>query len=173
MQQLVEHTLDIGFTYNPDAISGTRAKCLLVEDLYLVRPPGRLSEDSVPFADACREPLILPRGGFGLREQIETAAAARDLGVDVALEVNSVAAMRNLVEGGVGSTILPYGTIEPAVSAGRLSAALIVDPLLSRRLFLAEAVDHVETNASRAVKELVDTVAADIVATSEGRLRTP
>ena len=172
MRKLDDKTLDIGFTYNPNAVFGIATEPLLIEDLYLVRCRGDYP-GFVDFGDVCNERLVLPSKGFGLREQIETGARERGLSIDVAFEVNSVAAMRELVEDGVCSTVLPYGALKKSVAAGRLSISRIARPRMSRTLYLATAFGHAETNASRAVRRVIERVAVDIVASSGGMLRMP
>ncbi len=174
MQRLDENSVDIGFTYNPAAVRGIVAEPLLVEDLYLVRP-GRASESgaAVSLSEASRERLILPEAGFGLRETVEAAARERGLSLDICLEINSVATMRELVEGGIGATILPFAAVRSLAEAGRLSAMRIARPRVSRTLYFARASDYLETNVSRAVRRIIDQVIADIVATSGGRWRNP
>ena len=175
MQRLDENSVDIGFTYNPGAVRGVSAEPLLVEDLYLVRAPR--AEDNagpvVSLREASRERLILPEAGFGLRETVEAAARERGLSLDICLEINSVATMRELVEGGIGATILPFAAVRSLAESGRLSATRIARPRLSRTLYFARASDYLETSVSRAVRRVIDQVIADIVAGSGGRWRNP
>ena len=174
MRKLDENSVDIGFTYNPGAVRGVSAEPLLVEDLYLVRA-ARAGEAGavVSLREASRERLILPESGFGLRETVEAAARERGLPLDICLEINSVATMRELVEGGIGATILPFAAVRSLAGAGRLSAARIARPRLSRTLYFARAADYLETNVSRAVRRVIDQVIGDIVAGSGGRWRNP
>lgn len=174
MRKLDENSVDIGFTYNPGAVRGVSAEPLLVEDLYLVRA-ARAGEAGavVSLREVSRERLILPESGFGLRETVEAAARERGLSLDICLEINSVATMRELVEGGIGATILPFAAVRSLAGAGRLSAARIARPRLSRTLYFARASDYLETNVSRAVRRVIDQVIADIVAGSGGRWRNP
>ena len=174
MQRLDENSVDIGFTYNPEAVRGVSAEPLLVEDLYLVRAPR--ADDAGPVVslrEASRERLILPESGFGLRETVEAAARERGLSLDICLEINSVATMRELVEGGIGATILPFAAVRSLAESGRLSATRIARPRLSRTLYFARASDYLETSVSRAVRRVIDQVIADIVAGSGGRWRNP
>ena len=174
MRRLDDNSLDMGFTYNPGAVGGIATEPLLVEDLYVIAPASaKLSDAPVPFADVCRRKLILPSRGFGLRDWVEEAAAEKGLAPDVAFEIDSVATVRELVEGGLGWAILPYGAVQHAVDAGRLSAARISRPRLARTMHVAYASAHADSNASRAVRGVIDSVIADCIASSGGRLRKP
>ena len=174
MRRLDDNSLDMGFTYNPAAASGIPTRPLMTEDLYLVGAAGSDDPgDSVTFAAVCQRPLILPSPGFGLRDRIEETAREREQKIEVSFEIDSVATMRDLVEGGLGWTILPYAAVQQAVRAGRLFAAQITRPRISRTLHFANAVSHLENNASRAVRGIVDRVIADSIDASGGRLRKP
>lgn len=172
MRRLADNSLDMGFTYNPGAVAGIATEPLLVEDLYAVAParPG-IRGDAIPFADVCRRGLILPSRGFGLRGWVDAAAEEREIELDVAFEIDSVSTTRELVEGGLGWAILPFAAVEQAVEAGRLSAARIVRPRLSRTLHIGYASAHSDSNASRAVRGLIDAVIAERIADRAGRLR--
>ena len=174
MRRLDDNSLDMGFTYNPGAVGGIATEPLLVEDLYVIAPASaKLSDAPVPFADVCRRKLILPSRGFGLRDWVEEAAAEKGLLPDVAFEIDSVATVRELVEAGLGWAILPYGAVGHSVAGGRLSAARISRPRLSRTMHVGYASAHADSNASRAVRGVIDSVIADCIASSRGRFRKP
>lgn len=172
MRRLGDNSIDMGFTYNPTAVSGIATEPLLIEDLYLVGSTGADGPGgTVTFADVCKKSLILPSKGFGLREWIEETARERGLTIDVAFEIDSVTTIRELVEGGLGWTVLPFASVHRAVSAGRLAAAQITRPRVSRTLHFAYASSHSETNASRAIREVIDRVIDESIRESGGRLR--
>lgn len=172
MHRLDANSLDMGFTYNPGAASAIVSEPLLCEDLYLVGAAGTDDPgDKVPFSEVCKRSLILPSRGFGLRDCVEDAARDRELTVDVAFEIDSVATQRELAEGGLGFTVLPYGAVQKSVDEGRLFAAQIIRPKVSRVLHFAYAAAHTENKASRAVREVIDRVIAESIAESSGRLR--
>tara|TARA_Y100001936_G_scaffold253729_1_gene320449 strand:- start:3071 stop:3991 length:921 start_codon:yes stop_codon:yes gene_type:complete len=173
MRRLDENSLDMGFTYNPNAVSGIPTEPLMLEDLYLV---GGANHDNpgttVSFADVCQRNLILPSKGFGLRDWLEDTAREKRLTIDILFEIDSVATTRDLVESGLGWTILPYAAVEQSVQSGRLSASQINRPEIPRTLHLAYATSHIGNNASRAVRGIIDAVIADSISESGGRLRS-
>ena len=172
MRRLDDNSLDMGFTYNPDAVSGIPTEPLMGEDLYLV---GAVGDDdpgaTVSFASVCKRSLILPSRGFGLRDWVEDTAREKGFTINVSFEIDSVATMRDLVEGGLGRTILPYAAVQQAVQSNRLFASQIVRPKVPRTLHFAYAASHMENNASRAVRKIIDHVIADSISASDGRLR--
>ncbi|MEX2453255.1 MAG: LysR family transcriptional regulator [Rhodospirillaceae bacterium] len=172
MRRLGDNSIDMGFTYNPTAVGGIVTEQLLIEDLYAVGPAdAEIRGDAMPFAELRRRSLILPSRGFGLRDWVDEAAAGRGVTLDVAFEIDSVSTTRELVEGGLGWAVLPFAAVQQAVEAGRLTAVRISRPRLSRTLHIGYASAHNGSNASRAVRGLIDRVIGERVASSAGRLR--
>lgn len=172
MRRLADNSLDMGFSYNPGAAKGIETEPLLIEDLFLVGPAG--SEDpgeKVSFSEVARRSLILPSRGFGLREWVENTARDQEVTLNIAFEIDSVATQRELVESGLGFTILPYAAVRRAVEANRLFAAQITRPKISRTLTIAYAASHSRNKATRAVREVIDRVVAESVAESGGQLQ--
>jgi LysR family transcriptional regulator, nitrogen assimilation regulatory protein len=174
MHRLDDNSLDMGFTYNPGAATAIATEPLLSEDLYLVGAAGANDPgEKVPFSDVCKRALILPSRGFGLRDWVEDTARDRELTLNVEFEIDSVATQRELVEGGLGFTVLPFAVVRQSVDSGRLFAAQIVRPRISRTLNFAYAAAHNENKASRAVREVIDRVIEESIAESGGRLSKP
>ena len=172
MRRLDDNSLDMGFTYNPDVVSGIPTEPLMSEDLYLVGAVGDQDPgETVSFGTVCKRRLILPSRGFGLRDWVEDTAREKGFTIDVSFEIDSVATMRDLVEGGLGLTILPYAAVQQAVQSNRLFASQIVRPKVPRTLHFAYAASHMDNNASRAVRKVIDQVIAQSIDASDGRLR--
>ncbi|MEE2662099.1 MAG: LysR substrate-binding domain-containing protein [Pseudomonadota bacterium] len=172
MRRLDENSLDMGFTYNTDIVSGIPTQPLLTEELYLVSTADTDTEAiPVPFATVCMKNLILPSRGFGLRELLEDLARDREVTLDVSFEIDSVATTRDLVEAGFGSTVLPFAAVQQSVEAGRLLASQIIRPRVHRILNFAYSSSHRENNASRAVRALIDYVVLECIDSSGGKLQ--
>ena len=92
---------------------------------------------------------------------IEDAAAAHGIAVEVSLEVDSVATIRELVEAGLGFTALPLGAVRVGVEAGRLAASRITRPRISRTLHLGFRPSGPPSAASQAVHHVIQDVAAE------------
>jgi len=144
------------------------------EDLYLVGSMGNVDPGStVSFVSVCQRSLILPSRGFGLRDWVEDTALKKNQTIDVVFEIDSVATIRDLVEGGLGWTILPFAAVQQAVQSKRLLASQIISPRVPRTLHLAHASSHVDNNAARAVRGIIDRVIAGSIRASQGRLSAP
>ncbi len=163
MRWLDESRVDLGFTYNPDAVKGIPTDPLLREDLYFLAPAAKATGigKTITLAAACRHPLILPSRPHGARMLIEDAAAGHGIEVEVSLEVDSVATIRELVEAGLGFTALPLGAVRVGVEAGRLAASRITRPRISRTLHLGFRPSGPPSAASQAVHRVIQDVAAE------------
>ena len=175
MKWLDEGRIDLGFTYNPTAIKGIEARALLIEDLYYISPlDDRIDgAEKIALAKLRNRPLILPSKPHGTRMLVEQAAEQRDIEIRVSCEVDSVATVRELVEAGVGATILPIGAVLDALRAGRLQAVRIARPRISRTLHLAWSNRSAQTNASAVVCDIVAKLAEERIESGDGFWRAP
>ena len=166
MRGVASRRLNLAFSYNPQAAAGPTCVPLLLENLYFVGALGRQLDDgdSIPFADICRQPLIVPSRPHGIRVLLEDTAAAAGRGLDVKLEIDTVSMERDMIEKGAGFTVLPYGAIAHEVEAGRMFAKEIVQPTLSRLLYLVTPGSEPATGATAEIHRLIETMIARSVA---------
>jgi LysR family nitrogen assimilation transcriptional regulator len=173
MRWLDESRVDLGFTYNPDAVKGIPTDPLMREDLYFLAPAEKVPNlaKTITLAAACRHALILPSRPHGSRMLVEEAAAAHGITVDVRLEVDSVATIRELVEAGVGCTALPLGAVRDGVDSGRLAAARISRPRITRTLHLGFRPSGPPSAAGNAIHRVIQDVAAERIEAGGGYWR--
>lgn len=175
MKWLDEGRIDLGFTYNPEAVKGIETQALLTEDLFLVVPAdnGLKGEERISFNKLDQHSMILPSRPRGTRMLLEQAAEERGVQLQVSCEVDSVATVRELVEAGIGATVLPYGAVQDSVRDGRLHAIRIDRPRISRTLYIAHVNRGAQSNAAQAVSALVAKVAEDKIGSGGGYWRAP
>ncbi len=160
-------TLDLAILYDPKTPGGLRIEPLLLEELFLVSPgAAKLSiERAVRFEDLSTEKLMLPGPQHSLRQLIERHAAEAGCRLNVAMEADALSMLKDFVSLGMGSTILPLPSVHREIEQGRLSAAPIEAPPLSRRLVLATPTDRPISNATLRASELIKKEVAEMVAT--------
>lgn len=143
--------LDLAIIYEQAHSRALHATPLLRERLYLVGPPGcGLSlKRSVPFAALGGKTFILPPRHHNLPAMVEQAAADKGVTLKILAKIDSLSAIRNLVVQGMGYTVLPLAPVASDVAAGRLSAAPLSGPALSRGLVLAQPSDRRPSRAAR------------------------
>ncbi|TCZ57282.1 LysR family transcriptional regulator [Roseicella aquatilis] len=141
--------------------TGVRQAPLLNETLHFVTPAGTgLSpHQAITFAEVAEERLLLPGPQHGLRRLVEAEARPRGLALRIAVEADDLPVLKELAMRRLGCTILPLAAVREEVAAGRLCAAPIIDPPLSRRLVVAEPLGRQASNAvaafGRALREEV------------------
>lgn len=155
--------LDLALAYS---VSGARLKLtpLLRERLFLVTARGARDDAPVDLAEALTGPLALPGENDSVRATVEAAAGANGLGLSVRYEIQSITAIKQLVAGGLATSILPWGSVRREVDAGELTAAPVVNPGLFRTLFLVQVPGREESE----VAELLARLARSLAEGSDG-----
>ena len=108
-EQLGNGRLDIAVLYNAQPTPGLELEFLASEQLLLVRRAADFAGPASP-AVRLRElsglPLVIPSRPNAIRMHVEAQLAAAGCQPEVALEIDGVAAILDLVEGGAGCAIL-------------------------------------------------------------------
>ena len=158
--------LDIAVLYNATPAPDIEITPLLEEELLLVqpRPPGLAEEPPpppVPLAEVAALPLVIPSRPNAIRMHVEAEMAAVGLRPTVALEIDGVSAILDLVADGVGAALLSQHAV---VSSIRPSAYRMrpVEPRLRTRVSLATSSQRPATLTQRAALDLITRVCAEL-----------
>lgn len=154
---LLQGRLDLGVLHHPLTAAGLISEALWREPLWLVADTatGLAPDRPVRYAQALRGPIVLPSPRHGLRALVQGHAATMGAGLQIAVEVDSLRIMLELVAQGIGRTFLPYSAIEAELALGRLSASPIVSPEIERVTILAWAENRVPSRAALVMTELI------------------
>jgi LysR family nitrogen assimilation transcriptional regulator len=168
---LVNGRLDIAVLYNAQPANGIEITPLLDEDLLLVqlRPPG-LPEDPPPAPIALRDvaklPLVIPSRPNAIRMHVESEMAGIGCRPVIALEIDGVSAILDLVADGAGNAILSRNAVASSVKPSAFTVRAINEPPLRTRLSLATSSLRPATLTQQATLELMRT-------TTQARLASP
>lgn len=152
--------IDLAVLYISVDDRGLASRQVLTEELCLLGPPEPLENTRLPaettlaYADVARLPLILPSLNHGLRELVEREAAQAGLMLNTIIDVDSYGNIKELVEEGMGYSILPYNAIAREVQEGRLIHRNITAPVLKRDVHLVHTATRPMTNAVAAIEQL-------------------
>ncbi|WP_051329195.1 LysR family transcriptional regulator [Geminicoccus roseus] len=170
LEWLRENRIDLGILYLPVEDRGLTSRSVLSEELTLFAPAARIGvctdqpgEGPVAYADVAHLPLILPSPGHGLRQLLEDKATARGLLLNSVIDVDSYGNIKELVEAGLGYSILPTQAIAKEVQAGRLRTWRVENPLLRRTVHLVHPADRPMPNAVAAIEQVCRTTLARLV----------
>lgn len=143
VEEVAAGRVDLIFAFKP--VEGVTLRCtpLLRESLYLVRSPEqpRNRANTAGLREALRNRFAMPDREDVVRRMIQDRASAEGLTVDVAYEMQSVIAIKQLVIRGLASAILPLGCVYNEVMAGQLAASRILDTALDRTLYAIRPAD--------------------------------
>jgi len=164
-ESLLTGQLDIALVYNALPTPGIDLHPLLQDELLLVQ--GRLDPlapgDLVELADIPRYPLIIPGRPNALRMHVETALLNISAQPRIAMEVNSVATILDLVADGVGCAILSPHAVLTAAQPERFTLRRIVNPGLYPLLSMATSADRPATSTQQATLDMLERIARAVL----------
>jgi LysR family nitrogen assimilation transcriptional regulator len=163
---LAARRIDIGLVFAREARAHRKGQVLASSSLYLVGPRGDAitARRSVPLAQIAQCPIMLPGRPHSVRTMVEDVCAETGVALKLLCEIDSLLAIKETVVAGCGYTISGYDSVANDVAAGRLQAAPIRDPTISRVLVMTMGPKHSISTATRAVGDLVVSVADKLVA---------
>jgi len=166
---LQDETIDLGFLYDHDDARTFEARELMQEDLHFFAaadnwPLRRAVGEPVPLAEIAGLELVLPSKHHGMRRTIDNYARSRDLNLNVWIEMDALAQIKELVARGSGFTILAAAAAQDRVARGELITSPIVDPVLTRPIYLVRKLTRPQTFVSHEVERIALEVISDLVA---------
>ena len=167
---LVTGRIDIGVLYGKRRNPAAGDEPLFSTRLYLISAPDahRAKKQAVSFASLAGLPMILPGTPNSLRTVLDDVAKKRNIPLNVVLEIDSVATMKELVALGSRYTILPLYAVQREVRNGTLQAVPISHPELSRTVLMAVSTQRPMSRATSEVARMIRQLSREFI--SEGSL---
>ncbi|HWK14574.1 MAG TPA: LysR family transcriptional regulator [Rhizobiaceae bacterium] len=149
--------LDAAFTYQNTDRNRITGRPIMEEDLLLISSP-ELDDSSEPvsFTEAARRDLVLAGPRDVIRRLAEETAERLSVPLNVIYEAQSVPATRNLIEKGLASGIMPYGSVVGELDSGTLCARPIIEPELIRTLYFVRRARITPLQSERAFALFVE-----------------
>jgi LysR family transcriptional regulator, nitrogen assimilation regulatory protein len=124
---------------------------------------------TIAFDRLCKIPMILPGRDHGLRRELDMTAQKRGAELKLLVEVDSLAALKDLINAKVGPTVLPHGTVISATMDSAMVVRRVVKPEVTMTFMIAYSVHR---PVSSAMRELARTIRSEIHnAIIEGRVK--
>ena len=157
--------IDLAILFSAQPGPGVSLEPILVEDLWLVGGPGALPPGlgEVPLAHLARYRFVIPSQSHSHRRLVEGLALSNGVRLNIAAEVDSLAVQKAVVADGKTFTILAHSAFRTDLAEGRLTAARIVSPAISRPVAMASARARNESQACHAIALLTLEVARGLV----------
>jgi LysR family nitrogen assimilation transcriptional regulator len=165
---LDEKSIDLAILYETSGLKNAESRLLLHEDLFfcapaddwpLSTPPGA----PVRLADLAAIEMVLPSKSHGLRMLIDRVCRTSNHRLNVVVEMDSLPQIKSLVARGSGFTILAPAATHDFVQRGELIASPIVEPTITRPVYLVRNPDRPRTRASWEVEKTTVKVVQELV----------
>jgi LysR family transcriptional regulator, nitrogen assimilation regulatory protein len=169
LESLATGRLDIALVYNAAPSADVELTPLIEEPLYLVqRHAGTAARTARPRPISLREvaklPLVIPSRPNAIRMLVETELAALGCRPQVALEIDGVPAMLDLVADGAGCAILSRNAVATSAHPQAFSMRPIGSPPLRSKLLLAMSSQRPATLTQKAMLQLMQELAPRLLA---------
>lgn len=167
-ESLATGRLDIALLYNASPSPDIELTALLQEPLFLVQrragkaPPAK--PRPMPLRDVANLPLVIPSRPNAIRMLVETEMARLGCRPQVALEIDGVAAILDLVEDGAGSAILSRNAVATSGRPQAFSLRPISGPSLRSKLLMAMSSQRPATLTQKAALPLIQQLAHKLLA---------
>ena len=160
--------LDIAALYNAQPAGEIEITPLLEEELVLVqpRPPGLPQDpppDPISLKDIAELPLVIPSRPNSIRMLVETEMANIGVRPKVALEIDGVAAILDLVADGAGAALLSRNAVASSIRPSAVQTRPVCDPSLRSRLSLAISSQRPSTLTQQACLNVLRDTAVKIL----------
>lgn len=159
--------IDLALFFDPRSDGETTATPLFSERLLLVgdRACGYRLDRPLPFRHLATVPLALPESGDSFRQYVETLAGERGIPLDIRFEVGASQPLRALASNGLAHVFASLHAVRSDLQAGRLSAAPIIDPPVTRTLKFdmprGRSASPAAQRLAQAIRREVATLVAD------------
>ncbi|MEF2549211.1 LysR family transcriptional regulator [Aurantimonas sp. E1-2-R+4] len=164
MEWIETRRLDLAILYDARRGRGMHVAPLLEENLFLIQRPDTIPDSSpVEIGALDRFHFVLPGPENGLRRVVDAAVRQAGVILRVKTEMDSVAALKQLVLNGHGQTILPFGAVHQEVEAKRLVARRIRSPAMQAKLITATPLNQPVSRVTRALLSLVHECVDELV----------
>ena len=146
--------------YNAQPSADIETVPLHEEDLVLVQArPAGLAQDPpvrpITLREIAELPLVIPSRPNAIRMQVESEMANIGCRPMVALEIDGVAAMLDLVADGAGAALLSRHAVTSSIRPSAYLVRAIIDPPLRTRLSMAISSQRPATLTQQATLDLL------------------
>ena len=153
MQKVASGELDIAVCFNAGDDRRIDGIPIFEEDICLVGSPDLVgkTEAKISLEEALSFPLLLPGRDHILRGMIDRVSLFRNRPIDVRHECLSLHSLHAGLRLSLGATLISRFSALPLTQNGDVLCRPIVEPVVSRQLFIASSSERPKTTAQEAV----------------------
>jgi LysR family nitrogen assimilation transcriptional regulator len=172
-QALAAGRLDIALLHNALPSPDLSLVPLLEEELLLVqRREDAPARRTAKLAELATLELIIPSRPNAIRMQVEGELIGHGIVPRIALEIDGVAAILDLVADGAGCAVLTRHAVLTAAHPERYAMRRISEPRLASRLYIATNAHRPATDTQKAMAELLAQLAPSALLPAQGPTHT-
>lgn len=159
-ESVIAGRIDLALLYNPAPSAEIDSVVILEEELYLVGPAAE-GDAEVSLRDLAAAPLVIPTQPNSIRMLVEAELANIGCRPSIAMEIDGVAAILDLVVDGVGLAVLSANAVLTAPRPQEFSIRRIANSPLRSRLALAASSQRPATLTQQATLKLLQEVVSE------------
>ena len=167
-ESLINGRLDLAVLYNAQPLPELEISPLLEEDLLLVQRrsdsvPTEKSPDSITPRELTTLPLVIPTRPNAIRMQVESALANVGCRLNIALEIDGVSAILDLVANGSGAAVLSRNAVVSSVRPNAFITRTIIEPELRTQISMAVSASRPATRTLLATMKLIERTLRQVI----------
>jgi LysR family transcriptional regulator, nitrogen assimilation regulatory protein len=154
---LLSSEVDIALFYNPQKDLRITMARILEEQMLCVGKAEVIGETTkdISFEEVSKFPVLLLREGVSARAIVDRPKLLGRLQARVPVQLNSVNGIVAGLHAGLGCTLAPHVFVSDSLQEGTLNARRIVNPNLSRYLYIGHQKDRPATRLGEAMTDLI------------------
>ncbi|MCA6125284.1 LysR family transcriptional regulator [Bradyrhizobium sp. WSM 1704] len=162
---LMRSEIDLALVYNPPAEKDLIAEPVLEEQMFCVGTGKLIGKGAAPisFEEVTRLPLILLLYGLSSRALLDDPVLLKRLEANAIMRLNSITGMIGALTDGLGCTIATNLFVKEQLKAKTLIAREVIDPRLTRTLYLCRLRNRPMTYVMEEMCRLIRALVAEQV----------
>jgi LysR family nitrogen assimilation transcriptional regulator len=134
--------IDAAILYDTGETPLVEKRILFTEEMFLISKPDAKTPSTIGLRELPRYPLIIPGRLHAIRTLVEMVAAEHSVHLNIALEIDAVPPILDLVDEGYGHAVLPLNAILADARRRPFRCTRITGPALSARVAIATSTQH-------------------------------
>src|SRR6185312_15935748 len=165
LMHLMASEVDLALVYNPPSEKDLVAEPVLVEQMFCVGTARLLGNRKGPisFEEVTRLPLLTLVLGLSSRALLDDPVLLKRLEPSAILHLNSITGITGALLAGLGCEVATKLFAQEHLEAGRLIAREVIEPKLTRTLYLCHLRNRPMTYAMEEMRRLILALIADKV----------
>jgi len=165
LMHLMASEVDLALVYNPPSEKDLVAEPVLEEQMFCVGTAKLIGSRKAPikFEELTRLPLMTLLHGLSSRALLDDPVLLKRLEANAILHLNSIAGMTGALLAGLGCAVATKLFAQEHLATGQLVAREVIEPKLTRTLYLCHLRNRPMTYAMEEMRRLILALIADQV----------